>query len=194
MNSIKILTALILLSFFSCLAQEKTNLEIYNELVDSSVASLSTFIPDTVKTINLEMNTGSSFEVFNSEIISGLNKKGYIISGQGVFRIQYFVKDAGVDYGDIYRGGIFGDYFVPRSIHLSGNFNLLGNSYNTREFNYSAKDTVNVDSVKNIENSAYPFTQGSLPSEPLFSGILEPVVAVGTAALAVILFFTIRSK
>ncbi len=140
------------------------------------------------------MNTGTPFEVFNSEIISGLTKKGYKITSDRGIKIQYLIKEADVDYGEIYRQGILGDYYTPRVIHLSGNFNLLGNNFVTRDFNYTAKDTVNVDSVKNIENSAYPFTQGNLPSEPFFSGILEPIVAVGTAALAVILFFTIRSK
>lgn len=184
-----------MISFFSCSAQEKTNLDIYNELVDSSIAKLAASIPDTTKNINLDMNSGTSYEVFNSEIISDLTRRGYkLTSGQEALKTQYFIKDAGVDYGDIFRKGILGDYFAPRKIHLSGNFNLLGKNFITKDFSYSLTDTVNVDSVKNIENSAYPFTQGDLPSEPLFSGILEPVVAVGTAALAVILFFTIRSK
>lgn len=194
MNTIKIFIALFLLYFFSCPAQEKTNLDVFNELIDSSVINLSSLIPDTVKTLNLEMNTGSPFEVFNSEIISGLTKKGYNITSDRGIKIQYFIKEADVDYGEVYRSGILGDYYAPRMIHLSGNFNLLGNNVITKDFNYTAKDTIDVDSVKRIENSAYPFTQGSLPSEPFFSGIIEPVVAVGTAALAVILFFTIRSK
>lgn len=140
------------------------------------------------------MNTGTSFEVFNSEIISDLTKTGYLITPNQGLKIQYFIKDADVDYGDIYRGGFLGDYYTPRTIHLSGNFILLGKDFTTRSFNYTSIDTVAVDSVKTIENTAYLFTQGSLPSEPFFSGIFEPIVAVGTAALAVILFFTIRSK
>ncbi len=192
---LKLLIGIIFPSIFSCFAQEKTNLEIYNELVDSSVVNLISFIPDSIKTLNIEMNTGTSFEVFNSEIISDLTKEGYkLISNDEAFKIQYLIKDASVNYGEIYRDGFLGDYYTPRFIHLSGNFNLMGKTIVTREFNYSGKDTVKVDNVKNIENFAYPFTQGKLPSEPFFSGILEPIFAVGTAALAVILFFTIRSK
>ena len=157
--------------------------------------NLTTFIPDTVKFINIEMNTGTSFEIFNSEIISDLNQEGYkLISDNRAFRIQYLIKNATVDYGNMYRDGILGDYYVSRSVLLSGNFNLTGETTVTHEFNYSSKDTIKADDVKNLENPAYPFTQGKMPAEPFFSGILEPVVAVGTAALAVILFFTIRSK
>ena len=141
------------------------------------------------------MNTGTPFEIFNSEIISRLSKEGYkLISGSEAFKIQYIIKDASVNYGDIYRDGFLGDYYVPRLIQVSGNFNMAGKTIVTHEFNYTNKDTVKVDNVKNLENPAYPFTQGKLPSEPFFSGIIEPVIAVGTAALAVILFFTIRSK
>lgn len=192
---IKIFTILTLLSVLPCSAQEKTSLQVFNELVDSSVMNLTTFIPDTVKFINIEMNTGTSFEIFNSEIISDLNQEGYkLISDNRAFRIQYLIKNATVDYGNMYRDGILGDYYVSRSVLLSGNFNLTGETTVTHEFNYSSKDTIKADDVKNLENPAYPFTQGKMPAEPFFSGILEPVVAVGTAALAVILFFTIRSK
>lgn len=192
---LKLLAAFIFLALISCSAQSKTNLQIYNELIDSSVANFSSFIPDSVKVLNIEMNTGTSFEVFNSEIITDLNKKGYkLITDNGAFKIQYMIKAAAVDYGEIYRDGFLGDYYTPRSIHLSGNFNLIGTTVATHEFDYSEKDSVKVDDIKNLENSAYLFTQGIIPAEPFFTGIFEPIFAVGTAALAVVLFFTIRSK
>ncbi len=192
---IKIFTIIALLSVFSCSAQEKTSLLVFNELVDSSVVNLTSFIPDTIKFINMEMNSGTSFEIFNSEIIRDLTQEGYkLIPDDKVFKVQYFIENAVVIYGDIYRSGILGDYYTPRSVQLSGNFNLTEGEIVTHDFNYTYRDTIKVDDVKNLENPAYPFTQGKLPSEPFFSGILEPVVAIGTVALAVILFFTIRSK
>ena len=192
---INIVAVIILISVLQCFAQEKTNLQVFELLVDSSVITLTSSIPYTVRPLNIEMNTGTSYEIFNSEIISDLNQKGYkLIPDEQAFRIQYFIKSASVSYGNMFRHGILGDYFVPRSVQLSGNFNITLGSTITNNFNYSFKDTVNVDDVKNLENPAYPFTQGKLPTEPFFSGILEPVVAVGTVALAVILFFTVRSK
>jgi hypothetical protein len=48
--------------------------------------------------------------------------------------------------------------------------------------------------VKSLENQALPFTKGEVPPEPLFSSLLEPAVALGTAAVVIYLFFSIRSK
>ncbi len=190
----KILAGIFFLSVISCSAQQKSNLSVINELVDSSVAKAVTFIPDSIKDINLEQMSGP-FAVFNSEIISGLSKRGYhLVSGENSFSMQVIIKDAVTSYGEIYRDGFLGDYYVPRKLTLSGNYNFSGKKIFTEEFNYALQDTVKTDSISSLENSGYPFTQGKLRAEPFFSGILEPVIAVGTAALAVILFFTIRSK
>ena len=188
------LAGIFFLSVISCSAQQKSNLSVINELVDSSVAKAVTFIPDSIKDINLEQMSGP-FAVFNSEIISGLSKRGYhLVSGENSFSMQVIIKDAVTSYGEIYRDGFLGDYYVPRKLTLSGNYNFSGKKIFTEEFNYALQDTVKTDSISSLENSGYPFTQGKLRAEPFFSGILEPVIAVGTAALAVILFFTIRSK
>jgi hypothetical protein len=189
-----ILAGIVLLFIDSGNAQLKNNLQIFNELVDSSINSAVTFIPDSVKNIQPDLESGL-FSVFNSEIISELSKRGYnLVAGSNAFKLQYTFNNAVTSYGEMYRNGFLGEYYVPRKIMLSGSFNFSGSTIFTRDFYYSSLDTVNVDSVSALENSAYPFTQGKLPAEPFFSGILEPVVAVGTAALAVILFFTIRSK
>lgn len=191
---LKTLTGIILLSVISASAQEKTNLDVFTELIDSSVVNAASLIPDTVKDIDFEL-ASSSFAVFNSTIISGLSNRGFkLVSDSNSFKLQYFIDNAATSYGDVYGDGFLGDYFVPRKIILSGGYNFSGRTTFTRNFNYSYQDTVSVDSIGSIENSAYPFTQAKLPAEPFFPGILEPVIAIGTAALAVILFFTIRSK
>ncbi len=193
-NFLIILTAFILLSIIHCSAQEKNNLQVFNELVDSSIAKAVSFIPDTVQKIKFESNN-ETFAVFNSEIISGLSKRGYMLAAESnSFEFQYIIKDAFTSYGDIYRDGFLGEYYVLRKIILSGSFNFTGKTVFTRDFYYSSLDTIKAENVGSLENSAYPFTRGKLPAEPFLSGILEPVIVIGTAALAVILFFTIRSK
>ena len=188
------LTCTLLLSVLSISAQEKKNLQVFYELVDSSVINATSFIPDSIKDIKLDLNKGT-FAVFNSEIISCLTGRGYRLANEGNSpEIQILFSNAVTSYGEMFRDGFLGDYYLPRKITLSGSYNFSGKKIFTRSFSYSLRDTVNADSISMIENSAYPFTQGELPPEPFFSGILEPLVAVGTAALAVILFFTIRSK
>jgi hypothetical protein len=193
-NFLKILTGIVFFTVITVSAQEKTNLGVFNELVDSSVAEVSAFIPDSVKVIDLELNNGP-LSVFNAGVISSLSKRGYkLVNGTENLKLAFIIDEASTSYGEIYRDGFLGEYYVPRRIILSGDYNITRNTVLTHSFNFAYQDTVNVDSVTSLENAAYPFTQGKLPAEPFFSGILEPVIAVGTAALAVILFFTIRSK
>ncbi len=191
---LKLLTGIILLSVITCSAQEKTNLQIFNQLVDSSLVELTKVIPDTVTQISLDLEEGT-YAVFNSQIITYLTGRGYKLVGRkNSFRMQYVITDASTLYGDIFRDGFLGDYLVPRRLILSGSGNFSGRLITTRNFKFAFQDTVAVDSINSYENPAWSFTHGRLKSEPFFSGILEPVIAVGTAALAVILFFTIRSK
>jgi hypothetical protein len=188
------ITGIILLSVLTCRAQDKNNLQVFNQLVDSSIVELTSVIPDSVRNISPDIEEGT-FSVFNSQIISDLTERGYkLVSNENAFRLQYVIREATTSYGDIFRDGFLGDYLVPRTISLSGSGNFTGHIVTTHNFNFTYKDTIAVDSVNSYENPAYSFTQGRLPSEPFFSSIFEPVIAVGTAALAVILFFTIRSK
>ena len=84
--------------------------------------------------------------------------------------------------------------YTNRNVTLSGNYSVNQPEVSVRNFRYSYSDTVNANMIKKIENPAFPFTQASIPAEPFFSSIYEPVIAVGAAALTVILFFTVRSK
>jgi hypothetical protein len=83
---------------------------------------------------------------------------------------------------------------MQRKIDLSGSYSISKETVISERFDYAYIDTVSVDDAKAIENPSFPFTQAEIPSEPFFSSLLEPAIAIGSAALAVILFFTIRSK
>ncbi len=193
-NFLGLLTGIILLSVITCRAQGKSSLQVLNQLVDSSLIELTAQIPDTIRNISLDLEEGT-YSVFNSQIISDLTGMGYkLVSRDNSFKLQYVIREASTSYGDIFRDGFLGDYLVPRTLTLSGSGNFSGRIITTHNFNFTFRDTIAVDSVNSYENPAWSFTHGRLPSEPFFSGIFEPVIAVGTAALAVILFFTIRSK
>jgi hypothetical protein len=131
-------------------------------------------------------------------LMSLFDKAGYKINFQdtagGKIYINYVLDQAKVKYGNIFRSGFFGSYYLPRKIEVSGNYSIKNNAFIYKEFHYNYLDTVQVDSVKTLENSSYSFTQGNVPAEPFFSSLFEPLIAIGTAAIAVFLFFTIRSK
>jgi hypothetical protein len=183
----------------SCVVgQVRDNLEIFYTLIDSSGENVITDLPVSVKDIDVNFNLGNSYSLFENHLMSVFNKKGYKINFQSsavekIF-INYVLDQAKVKYGDIFRSGLFGSYFLPRTIEITGNYSIKDSSFLYKEFNYNYTDTVRVDNVKTLENNSYPFTQAPVPSEPFFSSLFEPLVAIGTAAIAVFLFFTIRSK
>jgi hypothetical protein len=190
------LASIFLFSTLGILAQSKTNLDIFYTLVDSSVNDFLSQIPETEDSVELELNLGESYSIFENKIIADLYSSGKFLAekNNNAQHINYIIDDAKVEYGEISRDGFFGDYFIPRKISLKGNYLVRINSASFKEFNYLFNDTIRYDEIKDVENESFPFTKGDVPSEPFFSGLFEPIVAIGTAALAVILFFTIRSK
>ncbi|MEO8398963.1 MAG: hypothetical protein ABI550_04010, partial [Ignavibacteriaceae bacterium] len=59
----------------------KTNLDIFYELVDSSINSITDEIPSSDTMINLSLNLGEVYTVFNNQIISSFTKKNKKILG-----------------------------------------------------------------------------------------------------------------
>jgi len=180
------------------LSQTRDNLEIFYTLVDSSGESLLRNLPESSKDINLNMHLGESYSLFENHLMAVFNKAGFKInlkdSTEKKIYVNYVLDQVKVNYGEMFRSGFFGSYLLPRKLEISGNYSIKNKSFVYKEFHYSHIDTVRVDNVKTLENSSYSFTQGNVPPEPFFSSLFEPLIAVGTAAIAVFLFFTIRSK
>jgi hypothetical protein len=191
-----VFAALFIFTSSEVVPQTKTNLDVFYILVDSSVNDFISKIPQSEDTLNLELNLGEGYSIFENKIIADLNSSGkfYGKKNNNAVQINYIMNDAKTEYGEIFRDGFFGDYFIPRTISIKGNYLIKNESSYLKEFNFSSLDTINYDEINYAENESFPFTKGDIPSEPFFQGLLEPVVAIGAAAAAVILFFTIRSK
>ena len=178
----------------SSFSQTKTNLEVFYTLVDSSVNQfINTSNP--ASKIKVEMNSGDVYTVFNNQLLGDLKAKGITYSvdkSDNLPVLSYTVDKTFTQYTNIFRDGFLGSFLVQREISLKGNY--LYSVSGKKEFAFSNTDTVKVDDIKNLENVSYKFTNGTIPPEPFFTGLFEPVVALGTAAAAVILFFTVRSK
>jgi len=176
--------------------QSKSNLEIFYSLIDSSVSGIIKNIPEDKKTIELKLTLGNTYTVFNNKIIKAFQAEGRSVEflDSTGSHVNYVIDNAKVEYGEIFRKGFLGEYYIPRNISLSGNYILNSKEIKFTQFNYAFADTIAVDELKEIENTSFPFTQGEIPAEPFFSGLIEPIVAIGAAAAAIILFFTVRSK
>jgi hypothetical protein len=184
-------------------AQPSTNLEIFYELIDSAASQTAEEILLITPEVSLTVDLGTYYTLFENSIFSGLNKNGLKVKRgsektDSVPRLNFVIFDAEVTYGEHERDGFLGSFVVSREVSLRGSYLLTSYEESSitkmSELSFSYSDKVKVEDIEKIENRSYPFTIGIIPQEPFFSSLLEPVIAVGAAALAVILFFSVRSK
>lgn len=102
------------------------------------------------------------------------------------------------NYKEIFTSSFLGNKRVERKIDVVFLYKIIDN--NTEEeiysntINESFEDDFLLDNLEQIERSNYIFTKGKLPDENLFEKFLVPAVIVAASAVAIILFFVIRSK
>ena len=186
----------LLLLTISLQAQTKSNLEVFYSLLDSSIYEIKNMLAEKSEISNLQINLGKEYSIFHNYLISGLSREGIIINrnSESAPELSYVIETSNVEYDNMERRGLFGDYFVTRKIIVEGNYLIYPGEFGIKRFSFNQIDSVDVSEIQKLENSSYPFTQGELPAEPFFPGLIEPIIAVGTAAIAIILFFTVRSK
>ena len=180
-------------------SQTKTNLEVFYSLTDSLVSDINSELPEAKNQILLSLNNGEVYSIFNNNI-----KTDFIKSGKKVWdvppdeinipEVNIVIESASVNYGEVFKDGWFGSYYTNRQLSLKGNYLQTFSDKGKQNFNLVYSDSILVDQIGELENASFPFTQGQIPSEPFLSGLAEPILAIGTAAAMVILFFSVRSK
>ncbi|GJQ62783.1 MAG: hypothetical protein SCALA702_18360 [Melioribacteraceae bacterium] len=176
-------------------AQTKSNYDIILEMMPESVSEVAYASGNEETGIVVNLPAGGS--ILSNRVLSSaveINKK--IISGtfDDKKNIIYTLENIEVLYGELFHQGFPGDYYCERTIKLGG-VNILksGAGIESYPFDISRKDTVEYDSIKELEQGA-SFTRGEKPEEPFFRSIIEPVIAVTAAIVTVYLLFDVRSK
>ena len=182
----------------SCLfAQSKTNFEIIDSLIYLSIEQISEELNQNDEYL-LEFIGADDYDILKSKVIQFLKYQdiGIVESEKNQNKLTYNLEAIKINYTDVFKDGLFGTYLLRRDAYLNGSFFLTKNGKinDVNSFNNSLADTVLYSEVSQLDNIAYPFTSAELPDEPFFSSTLEPVIAIGTAAVAVYLFFNIRSR
>ena len=196
----RVFPAFILVIFLSItsFAQSKTNLEVFYSFTDSISNKISENFNGELKEVKTKFNLGDEYYVFSNQLISSLQKKGLTIlpesSPSNFTLINLVIDQTKVEYGEIFRDGMFGELKLERKLKLSGNYTLSGKSIKFFPFSFSSSDTIAVETIKDLESESFTFTKGNIPSEPFLSSLIEPAIVITAAAVSVILFFTIRSK
>lgn len=197
MKSFSNILFLLFFSGLSTQAQSLSNLESIYNLIGKSTEAIAAEL-DSGKEYNIEYHSPEEYLILKNIVLDKLKERtgaGFIEKDNGN-RLNYTVSEAGVRYEDIFRKGFLGSFYAERKVFLSGSYSLSAENkiIDTGEFYYSGKDTVKNSSLASLESSALPFTKSERPTEPFFSSLLEPAVAIGTAAITIFLFFSVRSK
>lgn len=196
MGRIKLFIVSIIFFGSNFVSAQSTNLEVCFSLVDKSADDI--VLAENLKDeINLDFSAPAEFDFFKGRLISRLNEKhGIKFNGAGDSRkLEYFLENMEVKYTDLFKDGLFGDYYLEREVNIRGNY-LMSDQGNirTQKFNSSVKDTVLYDKISDLETASLPFTKSDVPEEPFWESLVEPVVVIGGAVISVILFFTVRSN
>jgi len=194
-----LLILLILLNTPEIESQTKTNLDVFYSLTDSLVDQINYEIPSSEKKILLTLNLGQSYSLFSNSIKERFKQSGKEILDQPpdelkIPHVDIVMEGAGIEYGEMFRDGWFGTHYIQRYSTIFGNYLQTFSESGKREFEITWMDTVKVDDIKFIENESFSFTKGTPPSEPFLSGFAEPLIAIGTAAAVIVIFFTVRSE
>jgi hypothetical protein len=183
---------------FISTGQTPSNLDEINRLVEKSVVEISRQWQTENRSISLNITIPDSYMILKGKITSAFSGENFIISSAGDINksVDYTLEEAKVNYNQMFRGGFLGSFQVERETKLTGSFIFKESGFinKTNDFSLSVKDTVFADEINKLENPALPFTHSDLPEEPFLSGLLEPVIAIGSSVVAIILFFTVRSK
>lgn len=167
--------------------QVKTNLDIFYGLVDSSTSLLSEKL--TGGNYLITVNIPPDLNIFEGRIKSKLAPESRLNETSG--EVIYTLENAKVEYTDISRDGLFGDYQVNRTVSIRGYY-IYGRGVNN--FELTAGDVVKLDDTGKLEYSSLPFTRGEKPEEPFFSTLYQPAIILGALAVTTYLFFSVRSK
>jgi hypothetical protein len=198
----KIISKIITVIFFNIIsintfAQVTTNFEIVETLLVKSIDGINdNFTNGSNKKILLDFIAPNDYLVLKNTLIEELQKNRFHLSDKNKTGLNYTINEIKINYKEIFRDGILGEYLVSRQAKLNGSYFIKNKNEfgKVNNFSFVSSDTVKYNDISKLENIAYSFTSSQLPNEPFFSSIVEPVIAIGTAAVAAYLFFNIRSK
>ena len=199
-NNNFIQTLLLIFVFTSySIAQQSTNLEQIFGLIDKSGVEITAALKSEYQKVGLKYNCPAEYKILEQRIEFAFSRSSINFNKNADTEtaiLNYNLDKAGINYKKVFKDGWFGSMLVEREAVVSGTYVLenKGVFLSSEKFECTITDTIKKDDLSRLENLSLPFTKNEMPPEPFFSGLLEPVIAVGTAVVTVILFFTVRSK
>ena len=175
--------------------QPAGNIDVINSLLDESVDMILESV-DNVDGLLLEYNSPPQLKRFENRIVYTLTEKGINVlkNKTSSIKLNYALDDVSVSFSEAFRESFFGGYKTERKVKIAGSFILYENGKVSegKYFNFFKNDTLDYESIQDFNNGFVAKTEK--PDVPFFDSLLEPVIALGTVAVAIFLFFTVRSN
>lgn len=195
MKRLSLILILILAIHIRLFSQVESNLSITQKLIDSSSVLITKVLSNTDK-IKLEITTPPNLVYLHNSILKSFSENITLSDSASILIIKYSLDKVEVAYTNLEKENVLGNYNAERNIKISGSYIIFknGESFLSDNFILGHKDNYLIEELSELENPALPFTQGKIPSEPLLSGLFEPIIAVSAIAVSIYLLFSVRSK
>ncbi len=181
------------LLFISEVPGQKYPVSVFTEMVTESAGQIKSEAAGK-KGFTLRTAFAGDLNLFENTITDELSP---LTSGEAETgnEISYTLMFAGFTHGEVFKSSIFGDYLVERKFEIGGSWSVAsGGNLKQREFSISKTDTVTLKEYRASVRANDFGLRGEMPDPPLFDGIFEPVLIIGSLASLVAAFFLIRAN
>lgn len=177
-----------------------TNVEIVRMLSEKigAVAGRMLAGPDST-TVKLSVYPRELAWYIDGGLTKGLSQQGCQVVASETARhsAEFGLIDIDIEYSNIGSHGLLGPRVVNRRITETLSAKLIdqrsGVVISSRDMREEASDSIELSQIDRVESPYLPLLRGALPPEGFFSNFAEPLILLGSVAVAIFLLFKVRS-
>jgi hypothetical protein len=177
-----------------------SNLEVYQRIARIAGDSLADAVrPEDSASIGIEVQPENVRWFLEQPLYSSFRDKGWSvrIPDSSVYHLDVGIYDLHIEYANPRRRSFLGTRILDRkgvlALHYRLSSRIEGQILLDGKRTWDYADVVEVSSVPRLEFPDVPSTHAEVPREGFFSDFAEPLIMLGSIAVAVFLLFTVRS-
>ncbi len=181
-------------------SEPRRTLVLYQELMRRVADSLCTFLPTSPSvTVSYTLLPPVRYWYLEQPVIDAIRVRSGSVknSPDADYVADFGITRTFVSYINPRRSWFLGSQSVDRVLQLVVWTKLVeqrsGTVLTAGESVVVFSDTVDVSDIESLETPGVPETRGALPSPGIVSSLVEPVVLIGSLAIAIFLLFSVRS-
>lgn len=175
------------------IGQTKSELQILNRLIDSSLIPIQDFfVKESVNFLSFNIISESELieSIIRAKILSLTSE-----NSSSEKKLEVIVNKFGIAYPFIASYPLFGEEKVRREISLNISYTLIEGDkviFNSK-FDNVYTDTVSISDIK-FDLTDKTKSNGTIPQVPIWRSLIEPAIISSLTGLIIYLFFNVRSK